>query len=215
MIRYGQVIKAGWQRYCAGIGGQVSMILALICVPLLILLGAYMSAGQTAMAEASSATPQTAALTSNLAVRTVVPYNVSAPAYTYRAELTKVYDADTWRADVDLGFNTWRRDEPLRLYGLNAPEIKRSKSKGVTRHDVEHGFDCRDIMLEFLGLEPDNFARKAKFIEIIPPIPVVIQTIKDKQGKYGRMLAIIHKDGVNLNEKLVQSGCAKIEFYDG
>jgi len=135
------------------------------------------------------------------------PQSVTAPAYTYRANLTKVYDADTWRADVDLGFNTWRRDEPLRLYGVDAPEIKRSKSKGITGHDVKHGYECRDIMLGLLGLSPQNYPRKAKFIDITPPVPVVIETIKDKQGKYGRMLAIIHKDGVNLNDELVRSGC--------
>jgi endonuclease YncB( thermonuclease family) len=44
---------------------------------------------------------------------------------------------------------------------------------------------------------------------------VTIQTIKDKTGKFGRYLAIIHRDGVNLNEKLVDSGCSRIELYDG
>ncbi|MBL4854094.1 MAG: thermonuclease family protein [Robiginitomaculum sp.] len=143
------------------------------------------------------------------------PQSATAPAYTYRANLTKVYDADSWRADVDLGFNTWRRNEPLRLYGIDAPEIKRSTSKGITGHDVKHGFDCRDIMLGLLGLSPEDYPRKAKFIDINPPVPVIIETIKDKQGKYGRMLAIIHKGGVNLNEKLLQSGCARVEFYEG
>ena len=44
--------------------------------------------------------------------------------YEYRAVVTKVYDGDTITADVDLGFNTWRHDESLRLVGIDAPEMR-------------------------------------------------------------------------------------------
>lgn len=197
-----------WQNFYGDRNGQVSRWTALICAPALVLLGTYLDLGHTA--KANPASIHNAEFTANVSAPTTPPSpsSITAPAYTYRAVLTKVYDADTWRADVDLGFNTWRHNEPLRLYGVNAPEIRRSKSKGVTRQDVQNGFDCRDIMLKFLGLEPENYARKAKLIDITPPIPVIIETIKDKQGKYGRMLAIIHKDGVNLNQILLTQGCA-------
>lgn len=42
--------------------------------------------------------------------------------YTYRAIVTRVIDGDTLAADIDLGFNTWRRDQTLRLAGCNARE---------------------------------------------------------------------------------------------
>jgi endonuclease YncB( thermonuclease family) len=44
--------------------------------------------------------------------------------YTYKAQITEVYDGDTVTADIDLGFHTWRRDEKLRLYEINAPEMR-------------------------------------------------------------------------------------------
>jgi micrococcal nuclease len=37
--------------------------------------------------------------------------------------LVKVVDGDTVRLDVDLGFNTWRLNEPYRLARVNAPEM--------------------------------------------------------------------------------------------
>lgn len=38
-------------------------------------------------------------------------------------KLVKVIDGDTVRLDVDLGFNTWRLNEPYRLARINAPEL--------------------------------------------------------------------------------------------
>jgi len=37
---------------------------------------------------------------------------------------------------------------------------------------------------------------------------VIIKTIKDRKGKYGRYLTIIYKDGVNINELLIKKGHA-------
>jgi len=199
MIGSVQVIKNLWQNYRRESGGHISVISAVLGAPMLVLLGAHM--GTPSLANSlNTPNPPT------------VAQDVAAPAYIYHAELTKVYDADTWRADIDLGVNTWRRNEPLRLYGLDAPEIKRSKAKGHTRAHVNEGYKCRDIMLSFLGLAPQNYARKAKYIKINTPVPVIIQTIKDEEDKYGRMLAIIHKDGINLNQKLIASGCAKADL---
>ena len=42
---------------------------------------------------------------------------------------------------------------------------------------------------------------------------VQINTIKDKQGKYGRYLAVIYYNGENINEKLVMLGYAKHKTY--
>lgn len=35
----------------------------------------------------------------------------------------RVIDGDTVVLDIDLGFDTWLRNQTIRLYGLNTPEI--------------------------------------------------------------------------------------------
>lgn len=95
--------------------------------------------------------------------------------YAYAAEVTEVYDGDTITADVDLGFSTWRKGEKLRLWGIDAPELR-----GETR---ESGLASRDALRDkILGNG------------------VVVCTIKDKTGKYGRYLAEVYLDGENINE---------------
>lgn len=104
--------------------------------------------------------------------------------YQYRAIITDVYDGDTVTADIDLGFDIWRRNERLRLYGIDAPEVR-----GEERED---GLKVRD-----------DLARRLKGKE------VTICTIKDRTGKYGRYLVRIF-DGDNLiNLWLEQTGRAE------
>lgn len=108
--------------------------------------------------------------------------------YAYKADVTEVYDGDTITADVDLGFNTWRRGEKLRLAGINAPEVR-----GEER---EAGLISRDALRSrVLGKQ------------------VIICTIKDKTGKFGRYLAEIYLDGENINEWMMLKGHAAP--YDG
>lgn len=44
--------------------------------------------------------------------------------YEYRADTRRVVDGDTVDVDIDLGFNVWLRNERLRLYGIDTPELK-------------------------------------------------------------------------------------------
>ncbi len=107
--------------------------------------------------------------------------------YFYRATVISVYDGDTIRVNLDLGFKTWIKNEKIRLARINAPELR-----GTER---ESGLRARDFLREqILGKE------------------VVLQTLKDRQGKYGRYLAEIwlEKEGrwVNINDLLVEKGFA-------
>lgn len=104
--------------------------------------------------------------------------------YQYRAIITDVYDGDTVTADIDLGFDIWRRNERLRLYGIDAPEVR-----GEER---EQGVLARDALRERL---------KGK--------EVTICTIKDKTGKYGRYLVRIFEKGRLINLWLVRVGHAE------
>lgn len=108
--------------------------------------------------------------------------------YTYRALVVDVYDGDTVTADIDLGLNTWRRGEKLRLYGIDAPEVR-----GATR---EAGLVSRDWLRERV------LSRE-----------VTVRTIKDSKGKYGRILAVVWDAKGDINADLVALGLADAREY--
>lgn len=107
--------------------------------------------------------------------------------YTYKAYVRSIYDGDTIRVDIDLGFGVILSDQSLRLLGLDTPEIR-----GEERTQ---------------GLISRNF--------VVERIPVgsyiTITTVKDRKEKFGRYLATVFygDDMKNLNEELLQSGMAK------
>jgi micrococcal nuclease len=107
--------------------------------------------------------------------------------YTYKAYVRSIYDGDTIRVNIDLGFGVILVDQSIRLLGLDTPEIK-----GEERPQ---------------GLISRNFVTER--------IPVgsyiTITTVKDRKEKFGRYLATVFygDDMKNLNEELLQSGMAK------
>lgn len=111
--------------------------------------------------------------------------------FTYRAIVTSVYDADTITVDVDLGFRAWLRGVKVRLYGIDAPEMR-----GPERPD---GITSRDWLREqILGRE------------------IVMRTYKDRTGKYGRWLATLYRsesDETSINQELINLGLAQPAFY--
>jgi micrococcal nuclease len=114
--------------------------------------------------------------------------------YHYKAKVLEIYDADTIRVELNLGFGlVWRgsdnRGVEIRLYGLNAPEMKGSdKNKGTISRDK--------LREQLLNQE------------------ITLKTIKDKSEKFGRYLGIIIKeDGTNINEWLINEGLAIKKDY--
>jgi len=91
--------------------------------------------------------------------------------YHYRGFVDKVYDGDTITVTLDLGFHVSLKKEKIRLYRINAPEVR-----GDVRKD-------RLISRDWLG-------------ERILGKEVVLVTTKDKKGKYGRWLADVWIDGI-------------------
>ena len=167
------------------------------------------------------------------------PVPIISTPYTYRAIVNSVYDSDTINIDIDLGFGIWSRNVNVRYAGTNAYEVKRSKSKrfrgkSIGSAHIKKGFQCRDLMIEWFGGDPSLYPHKAQYHDMVPRnlhvsdilrIPaswlkyggpeVIIQTLADKSGKFGRPLVIIWKNGNNLNQWLVRSGCADLNWYDG
>ena len=126
------------------------------------------------------------------------------PDYTYQAiiqEPSDIYDGDTFTVDLRLGFNVVLRHQKLRLYGIDTPEVRGDEK-------VE-GKKVRDWVRHELG-------RHIKFAK-----PIIIQSYRDKSGKYGRWLATVWyqpecypgEGWRNLNTFLVAEGYAKAVDY--
>lgn len=108
--------------------------------------------------------------------------------YHYKAKVISVYDGDTIRVEIDLGFGfKWCGSDgkgvSVRLAELNAPEVKGEE---------------RDA-----GLVSRDFLRS-----LILGKDITLKTIKDASGKYGRYLGIIFLEDININERLIQEGMA-------
>ena len=114
------------------------------------------------------------------------------PAFTYAAKFRSAYDADTIRLDIDLGFGSWLLNQPIRLFGINAPEVRGPEKL--------EGKESRDFLRKFLEGNEDN---------------ITINTHKSSnKGKYGRYLVeITLDDGTNVNDLLVQTGHAVERNY--
>jgi len=108
--------------------------------------------------------------------------------YYYKANVIKVYDGDTITVDIDLGIGVWLRKQSIRLYGIDAPEVRGSEK-------IE-GKKSRDWLREkILGKE------------------IILKTIKDKTGKYGRLLGEVWFENENINDLLVKAGMAEAAVY--
>jgi len=70
--------------------------------------------------------------------------------HTYRAHVTSVYDGDTCRVSIDMGFNHWVHDMPIRWYGINTPEMTGAdKVRGaVVRDQVRELILCKDVYIQ-------------------------------------------------------------------
>jgi len=108
--------------------------------------------------------------------------------YEYNANIVRVYDGDTVWADLDLGFGIWMKNQPIRLRGINTPEV-RGENK-------EAGFAARDRLKELLARVGNR---------------CVIRTVKgDQTGLYGRILGdlLVADENISLNQVLIDEGFA-------
>lgn len=105
------------------------------------------------------------------------------PFYCYDAHVVSVYDGDTITCDVKLGFNVTISNQKIRLYGIDTPELR-----GDERDD---GIISRDFVRDKI-LDKD----------------IKLYTLKDKRGKYGRMLGIVYVENENINQLLLDKNLA-------
>jgi micrococcal nuclease len=108
--------------------------------------------------------------------------------YKRPAENITVYDGDSLRADIDEGDYRWEKQRPLRLYGVDTPELAPRWSN----------YEDADGVRDTAGRDSEKQAaieardRVVAYLEAAMP-PVVVQTVKipgkPLRDKYGRTLA--------------------------
>ena len=107
--------------------------------------------------------------------------------YEYNCKVVSVYDGDTCRCDIDLGFGVVLRKQAIRLYGINTPELR-----GGSKATKEAGLRSKAYLVEaVMGKEG-----------------VLLRTHRDRKGKYGRWLGELFVDERNINRELVENGLA-------
>jgi micrococcal nuclease len=118
----------------------------------------------------------------------------------YGATILRVIDGDTVDLMVDLGFSVHHKIR-VRLYGINTPE---SRTKNLKEKEL--GLKAKKFV--------EDWCSNHKW--------VFVNTIPDKNDKYGRVLARIYSsDDINnpqtacLNMDMIQSGNAREYFGVG
>ena len=109
--------------------------------------------------------------------------------FEYNAMIVRVIDGDTVEADIDLGFYVTTRVK-LRLDGIDTPEIFRPSNS----EERNHGYDA-----------------KAHVERLVLNKPCIVKT--SKTGKYGRWIAGIVVNGIDVVESLLENNFAKREYY--
>jgi micrococcal nuclease len=106
--------------------------------------------------------------------------------YDYQCTIVRVVDGDTVDVDIDLGFDTWRRGERIRLYGVDTPECR---SRSATEKKA--------------GLLAKGFV-----IQALHEGGTYKLTTKEK-GKFGRYLGTIKINGeLTINAALISEHLA-------
>lgn len=101
--------------------------------------------------------------------------------YEYNCKIVRVVDGDTVDVDIDLGFDTWRCGERIRLYGVDTPECR-------TRDDEEKA----------AGL------LAKKFVENMLHVGGTYKLTTREKGKFGRYLGVIKVAAdITINTALV------------
>ena len=91
----------------------------------------------------------------------------TSPFYLYRGRVCDVIDGDTLDIEFDYGFGL-RQVQRIRLYDIDTPETRTRNKREKT-----HGLDTKWFVEELFDYD----------------VGVLVESIKDKSGKYGRPLS--------------------------
>ena len=112
----------------------------------------------------------------------------------HRATVTSCYDADTCTVEIDLGFGVWLYRQKIRLYGIDAYELRGpEKAQGL------------------LGLDWMNKNVVGRNIKLMM---VLDGQGRERKGKYGRWLGVMKlQNDFDINQALIKNGFAVERFY--
>ena len=112
--------------------------------------------------------------------------------FTYRLDIDSitVYDGDTIKCDIDLGFSIILKKQSVRSLGINCPEIRTKDER-----EKALAYEARDQLRHILE-DAD-----------------VIALQSHGKGKFGRILGTLFADGKNVNDMMIDLGLARP--YDG
>jgi len=112
----------------------------------------------------------------------------------YPASVERVTDGDTLVVDIYLGFSVTLEDVKIRMYGINTPE---SRTKNLEEKSA--GIAAKKRLTGLLA--------RANRIELCVD--------KNKpRGKFGRVIAIVFADGININQAMIDEGHA-VPYFGG
>lgn len=106
--------------------------------------------------------------------------------YEYSCEVKRVVDGDTIDCVLDLGFSVFHKCR-VRLYAIDTPE-----SRTRNRDEKVRGLLAKQFLID--SIKDKKVVLKSK--------------LKDSKGKYGRVLAEVWVNGINVNEDMVKKGHA-------
>jgi len=101
--------------------------------------------------------------------------------YTYNCNIINIVDGDTVDIDIDLGFDTWKRNLRIRVNGINAPETR-----------------TKDLIEKRWGL-----LSKKRLEELLPVgSKQQVTTIIDKD-KFGRILGELYPNSTPVSQTMI------------
>jgi micrococcal nuclease len=104
--------------------------------------------------------------------------------YEYQCKIVRVVDGDTVDVDIDLGFGLWKKNQRIRMYGIDTPE---SRTRDL--EEKKYGIMAKEIVKKYL---PEGSVQ-------------VLVTKKDKAGKFGRILGEFKIKNASLNEWMIKN----------
>ena len=125
----------------------------------------------------------------------------------YQARIVEVIDGDTLDLMIDLGFNSFTKQR-MRLYGIDAPEMKTDAGKDLQRRLVENYYLAPVIVQSIEAPKSKQFRDKyGRFLSIIYDAwPIAPKAIANGEK-------IIEVAPLSLNARLISDGLVKERYW--